>query len=136
MDKDARDYFAEVVRLASRHFVNVRYEIDETPQRVILRLHANLETLRVIVVEIVHHGERKYSYYLLDGSYVLVGFDNSADPVARRLKYGTDRARHIGELVPHAHFRDKRDLVLTEHLTFADFVQWIQDHDLKTLRGS
>ena len=68
---------------------------------------------------------RKYSYYLLADDIVIVGFDNSADPRAIRLKYGTIGQEHVGNLVPHAHYENKSRLVLTEEMTFQDFVTWV-----------
>ena len=57
-----------------------------------------------------------------------VGFDNSPDPRAIRLKYGRIGKEHTGKPVLHLHLHDKTDLQLTETLVFADFVAWLQEN--------
>jgi len=68
---------------------------------------------------------RKYRYYVLRGDKVEVGFDNSPDPRALRLKYGQIGEEHIGESIPHLHRENKTQLLLTEEMTYADFVHWL-----------
>ena len=126
MDAQAASYFADIVAQASATFEQVEYSTDTTPERSILRLQADYGSGRVSVVELFSDGLRKYRYYLLRGDWVVAGFDNSPDPRAIRLKYDKIGAQHAGELVPHLHLRDKADLVLTDEVTFAFFVEWLQ----------
>lgn len=58
--------------------------------------------------------------------WVEIGFDNSADPGAIRLKYGKVGTERAGELVPHAHRKDKSEILLTEEITFELFVEWLK----------
>jgi hypothetical protein len=71
---------------------------------------------------------RKYSYYVLQGNLVEIGFDNSPDPRAIRLKYRRIGAEHAGEPIPHLHRANKTEMVLTEEITLSDFVDWSKTH--------
>jgi len=126
LDAQVAGHFADVVARASATFENVEYSTDTTPERSLLRLQADYGRYRILVVELFSDRVRKYRYYVLRGEWVIAGFDNSPDPRAIRLKYGKIGDQHAGKLVPHLHLRDKADLVLTDEITFASFVEWIQ----------
>jgi len=106
----------------------VEHTIDSTPQRSILRLQATYGAYRVIVTELFSEGARKYRYYLLKGLFVEAGFDNSSDPRALRLKYGTINRDYAHELIPHLHLADKTELVLTDEMRFESFIHWIREN--------
>lgn len=133
MEPEAKHNFDDLIALAHANFDNIHSVVDTTPSRSILRLTATFADYRIVVTELHRivvtelRGEvmRKYSYYLLADDIVIVGFDNSADPRAIRLKYGTIGQEHVGNLVPHAHYENKSRLVLTEEMTFQDFVTWV-----------
>ena len=78
-------------------------EEDHSPERAILRLTARHGRYRVFITEIVSRASRQYRYYVLDGDIVVAGFDNAPDARALRLRYGRQRKKHIGELIPHLH---------------------------------
>ena len=101
-------------------------EEDYSPKRAILRLTAHYGRYRVFITEIVSRTQRQYRYYVLDGDVVIAGFDNAADARALRLKYGPQRKKHIGELIPHLHLKDKTQLELTEEMTCAAILTWLQ----------
>ena len=101
-------------------------EEDYSPTRAILRLTAHYGCCRVFITEIVSRTQQQYRYYVLDGDVVVAGFDNAADARALRLKYGRQRKKHIGELIPHLHLKDKTKLELTEEMTCAVFLAWLQ----------
>lgn len=103
-------------------------EIDTTPARAILRIQAQYGSYRVFVTELIDANTRKYRYYVLHGNNVEVGFDNSPDPRALRLKYGRIGEAHTGEPIPHLHGVNKADIQLTEEVTFTDFVDWLHQH--------
>jgi hypothetical protein len=119
------DHFTRLIALAHASFTHVEYTVDTTPARAILRLHASYGPYRVFVTELFSDGVRKYRYYVLRGDRVEVGFDNSPDPRAIRLKYGRIGAEYAGELVHHLHRQDKTELFLTEAMTFEAFLEWV-----------
>ncbi|MBI1299207.1 hypothetical protein GC175_30110 [bacterium] len=128
MEPEATHNFDDLIALAYANFDNIHSIVDATPNRSILRLTATFAGYRIVVTELIGEATRKYSYYLLAGDFVFVGFDNSADPRAIRLKYGTIGQEHVGNLVPHAHYENKSRLVLTEEMTFPKFVTWVKQH--------
>lgn len=128
MDATIAEYFAGIVSLAQTVFDQVEATIDATPQRSILRLQADYGIHRVSVVELVNADARKYRYYLLRGDFVAVGFDNSADPRAIRLKYGRIDKTTTGQLIPHLHLNDKTDMILTEEMSFRAFIAWLREN--------
>ena len=126
MDAEVAAYFASVIELAKATFQTFQYTTDSTPQRSILRLEAAYGPYRVLVTELFSNNIRKYRYYLLRGNYVEAGFDNSPDPRAIRLKYGTIGQSHAGEHIPHVHRADKAKLALTDAMDFERFVEWLK----------
>jgi len=76
-------------------------------------------------------GSRKYAYYVLAGTTVLVGFDNASDPRALSLKYGAAYGQHRLELIPHQHKNNKHDLVLTAEMDCAALFSWLQANSLE-----
>ena len=128
MDTKITDHFDDLIRLAQQVFLQVEYTVDSSPQRAILKLNAHYGNLRIMVVELFSDSQRKYRYYALRENWVTVGFDNSPDPRAIRLKYGRIGKEHVGKLVPHLHLQDKTELHLTNEIAFADFVTWLQEN--------
>ena len=126
MDAKTANHFAGIIALAQGVFEQVEHVADTTPKRAILRLQAKYGVYRVLITELFSDGMRKYRYYVLRGDWVEAGFDNSPDPRAIRLKYGRIGENHGGEYVPHLHRNDKSQLSLTEDMTFAAFVDWLQ----------
>ena len=109
-------------------FAHVVAEIDTTPARAILRIQAQYGPYRVFITELIDAHTRKYRYYVLHGNNVEVGFDNSPDPRALRLKYGRIRETHVGEPIPRLHLVNKTHLELTEEISFTAFIDWLQQH--------
>jgi hypothetical protein len=126
LDAKVTAYFADVIALAQATFAGVKYVNDLTPLRAILRIEAKYGIYRVLITELFSDEVRKYRYYVLEGDRVEAGFDNSPDPRAIRLKYGRIGGEYAGEYVPHLHLENKRELVLTEEMVFADFVDWVR----------
>lgn len=126
MDPAPTRDFAPVIALLRSHLQNVVVlEENATPQRALLRASAQWGRYRVLVTEIVGTA-REYRYYVLDGNLVVAGFDNAADPRAADLKYGKQAKHHYGESIPHLHRDDKAVLELTEELSCADFIAWLE----------
>ena len=128
MDEKTSRHFAEIIELAQSVFENVKYEIDATPDRSILRIEAEYGKYQILVTKLFSDGVRKYRYYVMRGDWVEAGFDNAPDPRAIRLKYGKIREEHAGENFPHLHREDKTRLYLTEEMTFSEFVRWMQEN--------
>ena len=128
MDPHAPDYFVDIIRLARATFTDVVVTIDTTPARALLRIQAQYSRYRVFITELNDGSSRKYRYYVLQGNEVEAGFDNSPDPRALRLKYGQISKEHVGEDIPHLHRENKTQLLLTEEMSCADFVQWLHQH--------
>lgn len=126
MDEKTSRHFAEIIELAQSVFENVRYEIDATPDRSILRISAEYGKYQILVTELFSDGIRKYRYYVMRGNWVEAGFDNAPDPRAIGLKYGKIGEEHAGENVPHLHREDKTKLSLTEEMAFQDLVDWVK----------
>jgi hypothetical protein len=127
LDATPASDFARIIALARAHLELVQVvEEDCSPERAILRLTARYGRYRVFITEIISRTSRHYRYYVLDGDIVVVGFDNAADARALRLKYGRQRRKHIGELIPHLHLKDKTQLELTEEMTCTAFLAWLQ----------
>jgi len=125
LDEKTSRHFAEIIELAKSVFENVTYEVDATPDRSILRINAEYGKYVILVTELLSDGLRKYRYYVLRDNWVEAGFDNAPDPRAIRLKYGQIGEEHAGENIPHLHREDKTQLHLTEEMTFAGFVDWL-----------
>lgn len=128
MDPQSPDYFADVIQLARATFTDVEVESDAAPARALLRIQAQYGPYRVFITEVSDDSGRKYRYYALRENEVVVGFDNSPDPRALRLKYGQIGELHIGEYIPHLHYENKTQLLLTEEMTCTDFVHWLKQH--------
>lgn len=128
MDEKTSRHFDSIILLAQSSFEQVEFEVNSTPERAILNLWAEHGRYRIFVTELFSDKIRKYRYYVLCGEWVEVGFDNSPDPRAIRLKYGKIGKEHAGENIPHLHLEDKSRLSLTEEMTFAAFVEWVRDN--------
>jgi len=112
--------FLQNVRIA-RHTVYREYAI--------LELQGNWGNYRIIISE-VHRGDKtvKYSYYLLDqDNGLVIGFDNSADNLVLRLRYGSNWMSHLHEELPHQHTPDG-DIRLTEWMDFDGFIAWVENN--------
>ena len=126
MDPEIAGRFAGIVRLAEHYFDDVEYLVNSGPDREVLKLKARFGVLRISIREMFSDERRKYSYYALDGEVVVVGFDNSPDPAAIRLKYGRTGPKTSGIQVPHVHMNDKTDLQLTDETDILTFIIWLK----------
>lgn len=128
MDPHPTVSFADIIRTAQALFKHVVVEVDTTPARAILRIQAQYSQYRVFITELIDARTRKYRYYVLHGDNVEVGFDNSPDPRALRLKYDRIGEAHAGEAIPHLHRANKTQIKLTEEISFTAFMDWLQQH--------
>ena len=128
MDTNIAEHFAVIVDSARTVLGQISYRTDITPKRAILNLHGKYGMCRVFVTELFSDGIRKYRYYVLMENRVEAGFDNSPDPRAIRLRYGKIGEEHAGEHIPHLHLEDKTEMMLTEEMTFENFVRWLENN--------
>ncbi len=128
MDPDPTIAFVDIIHVAQASFEHIVLELDTTPARAILRIQAQYGPYRIFITELIDTSTRKYRYYVLHGDNVEVGFDNSPDPRALRLKYGRIGEAHAGEPVPHLHQANKIRIQLTAEISFTDFIDWLHQH--------
>jgi hypothetical protein len=127
MAPTAAQHFDRVIRQFQAAFEQVAVDRDEKPTRARLEMIGTHGPYRVRLVEILTPDTgRGYAYYVLRGDNVIIGFDNSADPRALRLKYGADYTHHRLEQVPHCHTDNKTALALTEEMDCERFIAWVQ----------
>lgn len=125
METQTTKYFDNIINKTSAFFVNIKYIIDKTPQRSIIRMTASYKDYRIFITELLCDEYRKYNFYLLKGNYVKVGFDNAPDIRAIKLKFNKIPNNDIDKLVPHVHLKNKTILELTDEKTIDDFIDWI-----------
>lgn len=128
METEIGAYFDDIIQQAEDYFDNVESKIDITPERSILRLQATYKQYRMFATELKSPEYRKYNYYLLELNFVVVGFDNSPDARAIKLKYDKIPQNDVDKLVPHQHLENKTILNLTEEIFFSDFIEWLKKH--------
>lgn len=126
MDGEAKGRFDKIIAIAQDTFENVEIECDISYQRAILKIEATFKEYKVRITEIIDQDRRKYSYYLIRGGNVTVGFDNAPDGRALKLKYRGKSKEHLGEYIPHAHGEKKRTIRLTKEIFFEDFLDEIK----------
>lgn len=131
----ARRHFDQLIHLAGQHLRSarvVRYEIGE--QRALLDIEGLWINYRIVLSEIHRpDASRRYAYYLLDNAnQPIIGFDNSADTQAIRLRYGSYWRQHIHEEIPHTHDVNRK-IHLTDEMTVQRFFEWLQTELPKTI---
>lgn len=121
------DQVIALFQAAFTHPVILRRE--ERSQVAILEMRGTYGIYQVHLREIWRADDsRKYAYYVLNQSKVVVGFDNASDPRALRLKYDKDFAHHRFELIPHRHTEDKSAIELTPEMDCAAFIAWLKNY--------
>lgn len=86
------------------------------------------EAIKLAITVWQTNGERKYAYYILQADEVIAGFDNAPDPQALKLKYGASYTKYRQERIPHQHTTRKETLILTNELSFAEFLDWLAEN--------
>jgi hypothetical protein len=99
---------------------------DATPVRTIVNIECRWGRYNVRIAETVGPAWCRYSYYVLDGPSLVVGFDNAADRPAVRLRFAHDWLSHIHERLPHRHGPAEGELRLTPEMTCEDFLAWLK----------
>ena len=107
--------FADIISLARYRLTQIEIQEDGDSERAVLTIQGYVGAYRILLKETISAGRRRYAYYVLNGDRVMIGLDNHPDHQALRLKYGSNLASHLHELIPHRHGPDK----LTTELTIA-----------------
>jgi hypothetical protein len=117
-----REDFERIAALARAQLAETRIEEEVDPTRAILSIEGRFAGYRVFIRETVTPTGRRYSYYVLEQTRVLVAFDNHADRHSLRLKYGDELTGHLQERIPHRHGPGKMATELTEEWTAERFL--------------
>ena len=129
MEEDRTGAIRELIRKARAEFCDVRIlSWDVSPIRSRLKLRGRWHQYEIAISEVVLPQRRVYSYYVLKGGEVVVGFDNTADREVLRKVYGSDFGRHLYDLIPHRHGLRKQTCEITDEMTFDDFVDWLHNN--------
>jgi len=104
-------------------------EHDENPDRLLLNISACYGKYDIRISEIIDAGGRKYAYYVICSGEIIIGFDNSPDALALRLKFGSEAKKHWHVRIPHCHLENKTQTELTDEMTCQDFMDWLE-HNL------
>ena len=129
MEEDRTGAIRELIRKARTGFSDVRIiSEDVSPIRARLKLRGKWHQYEIAVSEVILPQGRIYSYYVLRGGKVVVGFDNAADREVLRRVYGSDFGRHQYDLIPHKHGAGKQTCEITDEMTFDDFVDWLHNN--------
>ncbi|MEW6095040.1 MAG: hypothetical protein AB1567_00740 [bacterium] len=120
-------YFERLMNLIYQKFEEVVIiRKDITPQVFILEVNCIYKSYRVVISEIVDLMGRKYAFYILKDNSIIVGFDNSPDYRAIKLKYEEYFKHHYYERVPHQHTSKKKGIYLTKDMRVEDFIEWLE----------
>ena len=106
--------FADIVAAAYACLTGVTVATDIDEDRALLTIEGSFDQLRIVIKEVVTPALRRYAYYILDGSHVLIGLDNYPDRTALRLMYGDRFTAHLDDLIPHRHGPGKMTTELTD----------------------
>lgn len=124
----ARRHFDTLVQQAeqSLHSIHI-VRLSFGQERALIDLEGMWGEYRIILSEI-HRSDtsRRYAYYVLNSeNRMLVGFDNSSDVLAIKMRYGDDWRQHLHEEIPHLH-DDQNSLQLTDQMDISQFFKWLR----------
>ncbi len=123
-----RRHFDELIRNTERRLQQVRIvRLEIGSQRALIDVEGLWGNYRIILSEIHRpDGSLRYAYYVLDNeNRLVVGFDNSSDVQALKMRYGDDWREHLHEEIPHSH-DSHHELRLTGEINVFRFFDWLQ----------
>lgn len=121
------EYLDDLVTLISRILRQAMVvRRDANPDRAVLDMVARHGSYEIRISEIMDTSGRKYAYYVLQEGQIVVGFDNTPDVQALRLRFGPEAKQHWGERIPHRHLANKSKIELTDEMTCRAFLVWLQ----------
>ncbi len=125
-----KESIEHVIIVAQEVFDNILIlRREERESLAILEINASYGPYKIYLREIWRaDGSRKYAYYGVYDSKVIIGFDNAADPRALKIRYGKTDTRHRLELIPHQHSQNKQDVELTPEMNCDAFINWIKEN--------
>ncbi len=125
--KEAIEYVIAITRSTFDDVIILRRE--ERKDLAILEINANYGPNKVYLREIWRaDSSRKYAYYIVLESKVIIAFDNAADPRALKLRYGKTYTHHRLEAIPHRHNKNKQEIALTPEMDCDMFIGWIKEN--------
>jgi len=131
MAQPTRRYFAALTSLVRDALSEVSFNrLDFNPDRIIWEEHGFLEGFDIRLKEIFTRSGRMYSYYVIKGGQVVVGFDNYPDRRALQQKYGQRFTAHLSQLIPHKHGVRKMTFELTSEMSVELFLKYIREEYL------
>jgi hypothetical protein len=117
----------ELIKLAFQTLSDVRVLRNEVSiERWRVDLTGSFGDYTIHISEISAVDWRKYAYYVLKNNNIFVDFDNSPDVYAIEMKYPEEPQTHQYEKIPHRHNANKSELVLTDEMTFEEFIEWLK----------
>ncbi len=127
MAQPTRRYFETLTSLVQEALYEIRFNrLHFNPDWVIWEAHGSLECFDVRLKEIFTRSGRMYSYYVIKGNEVVVGFDNYPDRRALRQKYGRGFRAYLSQMIPHRHGAHKSTLELTSEMSAELFLNYIR----------
>lgn len=124
----ARKYFDELIRTAERYLHLARIiRLEIGTNRALIDIEGQWGEHRIVLSEIHRpDGSVRYAYYALDrNNRLVIGFDNSSDIQAIKMRFGNEWRQHLHEEVPHKH-DSQGNLQLTDEMDANQFVNWLQ----------
>ena len=123
MAQPTPEYFAALTELVEQTLDKISLKrLEYNPQRALWEVHGVMAQFTVRCKEIFIQAGRMYSYYVIEGDNVAMGFDNYPDRQALQQKYGQAFMAHLDELIPHKHGPGKTTLELTEDMMVERFL--------------
>ena len=123
MDRDLRAHFESVIVLARARLTNMRVaQNDITIHRAILEIHGKYRDVDVRLKEIYSQTGDLFSYYVLQGGTVLVGFDNYPDVTVLKAKFGNKYKQHLDARVSPRQGYAKKSVAIVSETTARDFL--------------
>lgn len=124
----ARRHFDELIQTTERYLHQPRIiRLEIGAQRALIDIEAQWGGHRIVLPEIHRpDGSLRYVYYALDrNNRLVIGFDNSSDIQAIKMRFWNEWRQHLHEEVPHKH-DSQQNLQLTNTMDAIQFVNWLQ----------
>ena len=127
MAQSTRDHYTALTAQVAATLDTISFKrFEYNQQRTLWKVHGTWGKYNVRLKEVHSAKGRMYSFYVIDASSVVIGFDNYPDRQALYANYQEAFASHLDELIPHKHTANKETLELTEPMTVATFLDYLR----------
>lgn len=127
MAQSTRDHYAALTAQVAATLDTISFKrFEYNQQRTLWEVHGTWGKYNVRFKEVRSAKGRMYSFYVIDTSNVVIGFDNYPDRQALYAKYQEAFASHLDELIPHKHTANKKTLELTKAITVDTFLDYLR----------